>query len=495
MENWIFVFFIFILIFFSILTSWISVNFIKKKDFITKENKYINHEQILKMTIRNFKREINLYRQMEKEFKHKEKIFSELQSKLVLVEEQVLFLTPFRQKCDDLHHELKIQRDINNCQAIELKAAAIRLEDIKLASEEKQKLLVATEQKFVVQFENLANRIFECSSYKIDKQNTLSISKLLIPLREQIDNFYRQIHENFSQEERTICTLSHEIHNLQNVSMTMVQETVNLTQALKGNNKIQGGWGELVLSRVLESSGMREGYEFHTQVHLQQEDGHKLQPDVIVHLPQNKDIIIDSKMSLLAYERYFNSSDELERQAAFTDHISSLRSHIKLLSKKNYQQAANIRTLDYILLFIPIEPAFIIAINEHPELINEAISRNIMLVSPSTLLVALRTINNLWRYEYQNRNVQKIAKRAARLYDKIRLFVDDFNKLGQTLDKVQIHYQLAKKKLFEGNANIVSQAEDFRILGVEVKHSIFTKKEDMVKLDTLDNVDIVTKPN
>jgi DNA recombination protein RmuC len=223
---------------------------------------------------------------------------------------------------------------------------------------------------------------------------------------------------------------------------------------------------------VLEASGLREGHEYQTQVNIQLENNSRMQPDVIVRLPQGKDVVIDAKMTLVAYERYFNGEDELTRESALNEHIAAIRSHIRLLGRKDYQQLPGLRSLDYVLMFIPVEPAFLLAIDRQPELISEALKNNIMLVSPTTLLVALRTIANLWRYEHQSRNAQQIAERAGRLYDKMRLFVDDMSAIGQSLDKAQDNYRQAMKKLSSGRGNILVQAEAFRGLGVEVKREI-----------------------
>lgn len=231
-----------------------------------------------------------------------------------------------------------------------------------------------------------------------------------------------------------------------------------------------------MLARVLEASGLREGYEYQTQVSLQNEGGNRQQPDVIVRLPQNKDVIIDAKMSLVSYERYFNSDDDQERMQALHEHIASIRSHIRLLSRKDYHQLPGLRSLDYVLMFIPVEPAFLLAIDRQPELISEALQNNIMLVSPTTLLVALRTIGNLWRYEHQSQNAQQIAERAAKLYDKVRLFVDDMAALGGSLEKAQSSYRQATNRLSEGRGNVLGQVESFRSLGVEVKRPISAER-------------------
>jgi DNA recombination protein RmuC len=263
----------------------------------------------------------------------------------------------------------------------------------------------------------------------------------------------------------------------------MAREAVNLTKALKGDNKTQGNWGEVVLSRVLEASGLREGHEYQTQVSVQVDSNSRMQPDVVVRLPQNKDVVIDAKMTLVAYERYFNSEDDSEREAALNEHIASVRGHIRLLGRKDYQQLPGLRSLDYVLMFIPVEPAFLLAIDREPELISEALRHNIMLVSPTTLLVALRTISNLWRYEHQSQNAKRIADRAARLYDKLRLFVDDMESMGQSLDKAQGSYRSAMNKLSQGRGNLIGQVESFRALGVEVKRPISPSLAEIAKAE------------
>ncbi|WP_315708711.1 DNA recombination protein RmuC [Brenneria uluponensis] len=395
-----------------------------------------------------------------------------LHGQLAASQEKLQQLVELRQECEQLNQELRALREANGAQEAELREVTIRLEETRLAAEEKQRLLTNSEQRLSTQFENLANRIFEHSGRKVDQQNQQSLDRLLTPLREQLDGFRRQVQESFGSEARERHTLAHEIRNLQQLNARMTQEAVNLTNALKGDNKTQGNWGEVVLSRVLESSGLREGHEYQIQVSVQTDTHSRLQPDVIVRLPHGKDVVIDAKMSLVAYERYFNSDDEIERSAALNEHLVSIRSHIRLLGNKDYQQLPGLRSLDYVLMFIPVEPAFLVAINRQPDVITEALKHNIMLVSPATLLVALRTINNLWRYEQQSRNAQQIAERASRLYDKLRLFVDDMSSLGQSLEKAQGSYRQAMKKLSSGRGNLINQAEGFRALGVEIKRPI-----------------------
>ncbi|MCW8331130.1 DNA recombination protein RmuC [Photobacterium sp. SDRW27] len=340
------------------------------------------------------------------------------------------------------------------------------------AADDKIALLENAEERLRVQFESLANRLFEQKTRTVDEQNKLSLEHLLSPLKEQLEGFKKQVTDNFSQEARERHTLVHEINNLKQLNEQMAREAVNLTQALKGDNKAQGNWGEVVLARVLSESGLREGHEYQTQISLENEDGKRYQPDVVVHLPQDKEVVIDAKMSLIAYERFFNAETTAEQELALSEHTASVRSHIRGLSRKDYHQLHGIRSLDYVLMFIPVEPAFQAAIEADPSLIRDAMDQNIMLVSPTTLLVALRTINNLWRNERQNQNAKQIAERAGKLYDKLRLFVADMEAVGASLDKATVSYQGAMNKLVTGRGNVIRQAESFKMLGVEVKRDI-----------------------
>ncbi|WP_409520328.1 DNA recombination protein RmuC [Pseudescherichia sp.] len=378
----------------------------------------------------------------------------------------------WRDECELLNNELRSLREINTSLEADLREVTTRLESTQLHAEDKIRQMINSEQRLSEQFENLANRIFEQSNRRVEEQNRQSLHGLLSPLREQLDGFRRQVQDSFGKEAQERHTLAHEIRNLQQLNAQMAQEAINLTRALKGDNKAQGNWGEVVLARVLEASGLRAGYEYETQVSIETEARARMQPDVIVRLPQGKDVVIDAKMTLVAYERYFNADDEYTRESALQEHIASVRSHIRLLGRKDYQQLPGLRSLDYVLMFIPVEPAFLVALDRQPELITEALKNNIMLVSPTTLLVALRTIANLWRYEHQSRNAQQIAERASRLYDKMRLFVDDISSVGQSLEKAQDNYRQAMKKLTSGRGNLLAQAEAFRGLGVEIKREI-----------------------
>lgn len=447
---------------------------IEKRTIQEYKNNFLLNEKALDLSLQNLKNESILRVDIEKKLHHELQMTYELHGKLSAAEERLKLLEYYQKQYEQINNELCIQLNLNHDQKLKLQALQIRFEEHTSLIKEKEKLFIDSEDRLRIHFENLSNRIFEQNRYKINEQNRLTLGNVLNPLIDQLNGFKSQIQDNFFKSEQTRHALTCEIHNLHQLNIKITQETLNLTKALKGNNKVQGNWGEVILSRALEASGMREGHEFHLQISIKQIDGRKLQPDVIVHLPNGKDVIIDSKISLIAYERYFNSDDEKVRHTAINDHIQSLRTHIKSLNKKDYQKLFGLHTLDYILMFVPIESAFTIAIEKESSLLTEAMNCNIMLVSPTTLLVALRTINNLWRYEYQNCHAKKIAERASLLYDKLRLFVDDFNKIGLYLNKSESIYNLAKNKFSEGKGNIISQAEHFKQLGVQIKHPIIS---------------------
>ena len=392
--------------------------------------------------------------------------------KLMAAMEKLRYFEAVKQERQQYFDELGQMREHKSRLETQLREQQARHEQINQANAEKLQILEQAETRLKQQFEHLANQLFEEKTAKVDMQNRQSLESLLSPLKEQLEGFKKQVNDSFSQEAKERHTLVHELKNLQRLNEHMTREAVNLTQALKGDNKQQGNWGEVVLARVLAESGLREGHEYQTQVSLQNEAGKRYQPDVIVHLPQNKQVVVDSKMALVAYERYFNAENDIQREQALSDHLAALRAHIKGLSLKDYHQLKGIQSLDYVLMFIPVEPAFQVAIQADPSLVKDAMEQNIILVSPTTLLVALRTIDNLWRNERQNENAQLIAERAAKLYDKLRLFVDDMEGLGGALDKANQTYQGAMNKLATGRGNVIRQAESFKQLGVEVKRPI-----------------------
>ena len=339
-------------------------------------------------------------------------------------------------------------------------------------AEEKLKLLSEARESMQNGFKNLANEIFESKQKEFKNQSKEQLSGVLDPLHERIKSFEKRVEDTYSNEAKERYSLQKEVKNLQELNARIAQDAVNLTNALKGESKKQGIWGEMVLERVLESSGLVKGREYELQVTLKSAEGTRLQPDAIVRLPEAKDVVIDSKVSLSSYEKYCSTDDETLSQAALTAHIRSIRTHIKQLSAKDYQSLKGIRTLDYILMFVPIESAFSLATQEDPDLYTDALARQIAIVTPSTLLATLRTIQNMWRIEQQNRNADDIADRAGKLYDKFVNFVADLELIGQRLDSTRGAWDDAWNKLVDGRGNLVKRAEDMKKLGAKVSKSL-----------------------
>jgi len=320
------------------------------------------------------------------------------------------------------------------------------------------------------EFENLANKIFEQNQ----KRSNDNISLLLTPFKDQLKSFGSRVDEIYNDETKQRTSLLTEIKNLKELNNQISSDALNLTKALKGENKTQGDWGEMILSKILEQTGLREGFEYETQGSYTSSDGKRLRPDVILHLPEEKDIIIDSKVSLVSYLNYTNANNEDEKTRALKELTKSLNTHIRDLSNKRYDDMEQIKTLDFVLMFIPIEAAFTLAASSDPKLFKTAFENNIMLVSPSTLFVTLRTIENIWRYEHQSNNAQQIAKKAASLYDKFAGFVKDMDNIGTHIARTQKAYDDATSKLSSGRGNLIRQSEQFLDLGVKPKAKIKT---------------------
>ena len=346
------------------------------------------------------------------------------------------------------------------------------LDEQALQNEEKLTMLEGASKQMNKEFKALANEVFESRQQAYKEESKEQLSGLLGPLSERIKDFEKRVEDTYSQESRERFSLIREVKNLQELNTKISTDAVNLTNALKGENKTQGTWGEVILERVLEKSGLEKGREYESQVSLRDEDGRRRQPDVIVHLPEGKDVVIDAKVSLTAYERYTSAEDETARSVALKEHIQSLRRHLKLLGEKDYQQLDGIYTLDFVLLFVPIEAAFGLAVQQDGELFSDGFEKNIVIVSPSTLLATLRTIQNIWRYEHQNRNAQEIASRAGALYDKFVNFVGDLETIGNRISSVQTAYNDAHKKLVSGRGSLITRAEGMRELGAKVSKSL-----------------------
>ena len=339
---------------------------------------------------------------------------------------------------------------------------------------EKIALLQNAREELSSQFKNLANDILEEKSKRFSEQNQQSLGQLLEPLKTRLQEFQGKVEQVYVQEGKDRSALAEQVRQLMELNRTVSQEANNLTRALKGSNKTQGNWGELILERVLETAGLRKGEEFDVQESHTTGDGKRLQPDVMLHLPEDRHLVIDAKATLVAYEDYANAEDDKHREAALKRHLDAVRAHIKGLSEKNYQDLYGLKSLDFVLMFIPIEPAFMLAVTHDRELFMDAWNKNVLLVSPSTLLFVVRTVASLWRQEAQNRNAQDIAKRGAELYDKLAGFVEDMESLGNRLGQAQKDYDGAISKLSTGRGNLIRQAEMLKKLGVKPNKALPT---------------------
>ena len=333
--------------------------------------------------------------------------------------------------------------------------------------EEKLALLKNAEEQLSNRFKALASEILEDKSKRFTEQNQTNLSQLLEPLKVKLTEFQGKVEEVYVNEGKDRSALAEQVKQLMALNNQLSKDAHNLTSALKGQAKAQGNWGELILERVLEASGLRKGHEYDVQESHTREDGSRAQPDVVVHLPEDRHLIIDAKVSLTAYEDHANAETEQRRESALKRHLDSVRAHIKELAEKNYQQLYGLQSLDFVLMFIPVEPAFMLAISHDSELWQDAWKKNVLLVSPSTLLFVVRTVAHLWRQEQQNRNAQDIASRGAELYDKLVGFVDDLDKLGERLNQAKDVYDKAYGKFTSGRGNVIRQAEMLKVMGVK----------------------------
>jgi DNA recombination protein RmuC len=336
-------------------------------------------------------------------------------------------------------------------------------ENLKNQKEEVNQL----QEKFSAEFKNLANEIFEDKSKKFTDQNKSNIGDLLKPLGEKITDFERKVEQTNKESIERNSALKEQISGLRELNQKITKEAENLTKALKGDTKTQGNWGEFILESILEKSGLEKNREYFVQESKTDDAGRRFQPDVVVKLPDNKSIIVDSKVSVVSYERTVNSENDEEKLTHLKAHLLSLRTHIKGLGEKNYQILYGVESLDFVLMFIPIEPAFSLAVQNDPELFNDAYSKNIVIVSPATLIATLRTIASIWKQEHQNRNAIEIAREGGNLYDKFVAFTEDLKNVGRHLDTTQKVYVEAAKKLYEGKGNLINRAENMRKLGAK----------------------------
>ena len=322
------------------------------------------------------------------------------------------------------------------------------------------------------EFKNIANLILEEKTEKFTLQNQTNLKIILDPLQEKINLFEKKVETTHKESIDYHAALRQQIIGLKDLNQQMSKETLNLTKALKGDNKIQGNWGELVLERVLEKSGLEKGREYEVQKSHTNEDGNRVLPDVVINLPDGKKMVIDSKVSLNSYERYINEEEEIPKMLHLKDHVSSIKKHVEQLGSKNYQNLYQMESPDFVLLFIPIEPAFAIALNEDTHLYNKAFEKNIVIVTPSTLLATLRTIDSMWTNQKQQENAFEIARQAGALYDKFEGFVSDLMKIGNKIKDSKSEYDNAMNKLVDGRGNLITSVEKLKKMGAKAKKSL-----------------------
>ena len=328
------------------------------------------------------------------------------------------------------------------------------------------------QEKFTKEFENLANKILEEKSTKFTEQNKENMKSILSPLQEKIQLFEKKVDDTHKESIDYHAALRQQIIGLTDMNAQMSKETLNLTKALKGDSKMQGNWGELVLERVLEKSGLEKDREYYVQQSHTAVDGNRVFPDVVINLPDGKKMIVDSKVSLTAYEKYINEEDDSLKNGYLKEHVSSIKRHVEQLGEKNYHDLYEIESPDFVLLFIPIEPAFAMALNEDTTLYNKAFEKNIVIVTPSTLLATLRTIDSMWANQKQQENAMEIARQAGALYDKFQGFVEDLIKIGKKIDESKTEYGAAMNKLVEGKGNLITSVEKLKKMGAKAKKAL-----------------------
>lgn len=367
-----------------------------------------------------------------------------------------------------------------------LSASEADFSNLKQKLAEQKNEIEDLQAKFTKEFENLANKIFEEKSLKFTEQNKTNIDVILKPLGERIKEFEKKVNDVYINETKERASLAEQIRNLHELNQQMTKEANNLTRALKGDSKTQGNWGEFILESILEKSGLVKDREYTIQASIKNEEGKLLRPDVIINLPENKSMVIDSKVSLTAYEQYVSSEDDAERIKYLSDHVVSVKNHMKRLSPKEYQNLYGLQSLDFVLMFIPVEPAFAAAVQSDYNIFYEAFEKNIVIVSPTTLLATLRTISSLWKQEKQNRNAIEIAKQSGELYDKFVGFMEDLVSIGNNLKQTKDNYDKSMNKLIEGRGNLVKRVENIKQLGAKatksLPNSLLDRAEDDDKL-------------
>ena len=381
-------------------------------------------------------------------------------------------LAESRQELAEIRIQLADAFRADQSKAVRLSEMQVTLDSERASTREKIELLERNREALKQEFELLANRIFDQKSERFSEQNQSSLQGLLTPFRDQLADFRKRVDDVHSSETRDRQALRSEIDALKDLNRQITEEAASLSKALRGDKKVQGNWGELILDKVLERSGLRKGTEYDTQNSYRDGERQLWRPDVVVHLPDQRHIIVDAKVSLVAYQAYVVAEDDDSRTAALREHVGAIRKHISELSAKDYSQLKSLNSPDFVMLFMPIEPAFIAAFQHDDNLFAEAFDKKIVIVTPTTLLATLRTIENIWRYERQSQNARKVAEKAGAVYDKLRVFLEHMERLGDQLSTVHGTYDRAMTTLNQGKGNLISQAHQFKALGVRIKKDL-----------------------
>jgi DNA recombination protein RmuC len=409
------------------------------------------------------------------ELQHISEIKAEQQAELAALRRETELLQHERQTAREAAHAWQQQREQQEGEIRRLDAqrAALAAELKEQQDSHQQRLsdLQGSRDELRAQFAELAGKIFDEREQRFAETSQQQLGQLLDPLKERIQAFEKRVEDSYQQEARERFSLGKELQRLQQLNQRLGDEATNLTRALQGQ-KIQGNWGELVLERVLEHAGLQKGREYQTQVSLKGADGQRFQPDVLIQLPGDRQVVVDAKVSLTAYQQSIASEDEAGRQQALRQHVLSVRAHLKGLSLKDYQRLEGLHSLDFVLLFVPIEAAFAAALQADPGLFQEAFEQHIVIVSPTTLLATLRVIDSLWRQERQGQNAREIAERAGALYDKFVAFIQDLDEMGARLQQLDKAYAGARNKLCEGRGNIITRVENLKLLGARASKSL-----------------------
>lgn len=387
--------------------------------------------------------------------------------------------TELEQKETELKKEREEVRQLSN----ELSTFKERYNNLEEKLTVQKSEIEELQNKFTKEFENLANKIFDEKSTKFTAQNKDNLDQILKPLNEKIKEFKEKIEDVYDKETRDRISLSEQLKMLFELNQKMTKEATNLTNALKGENKTQGNWGEFVLENLLENSGLVKDREYFVQKSIKTEDGRRLQPDIIVKLPENRRIIIDSKVTLVAYEKYNSTEDKKEKENTLKEHILSIKNHYKDLSSKNYHNLYSVDSLDFVFMFLPIEPAWILAFQNDHGLFNEALERKIAIVSPTMLLINLKMIASIWRRENQNKNALEIARQSGALYDKFQGLLKDLQNVGDKLLATQKSYDAAINKLHTGKPNLISSVEKIKKLGAKTTKTLPSSFDNLIEED------------